>query len=144
MFHIVYIILFIQIPPRWEGVGWGLVVKMDPTPALPASPLNSSPEYSPNFVLCPHPFTEDCYSNSFPHRLTLYVWRFPLWDIHTGSHLQLYEFALEKPSGDFRIGLNENANSFFASRCRFLEQLKIAISPVTAVQEAALCSQTQL
>ncbi len=38
------------------------------------------------------------------------------------------------PSVDFRIGLNENANSFFATRCRFWRG-KIAVSPVTAVHK---------
>ncbi len=48
-----------------------------------------------------------------------------------------------KPSVDFHIGLNENANSFFATRCPFAA-VKIAVSPVTAVHKAALHSQMLL
>ncbi len=45
---------------------------------------------------------------------------------------------------DFRVGLNENANSFFATIGAAFGALIIAVSPVTAVHKAALCSQTLL
>ncbi len=41
------------------------------------------------------------------------------------------------PSVDFWVGLNENASSFFATRCRFWSG-KVAVSQVTAVHKAAL------
>ncbi len=64
-----------------------------------------------------------------------------------------------KPSVDLLIGLNENSNSFFATRCRFWSSKNICFKvqgflirhitnkesfPVTAVHKAAQHSQTLL
>ncbi len=97
-------------------------------------------QYSHNLVLCPRHFTEDCYSVS--HR------RKP--ETHCTTYLAVPDKILAswnnrgiKPSVDFHVGLNENANVIFATRCRFRSG-KIAVSPVAAVHKSALRSQMLL
>ncbi len=66
--------------------GWGCEESMVKVKFIPQ-------QYSPNLVLSPRHFTEDCYSNSVSQRLKLYVWRaFPIG--YTGSHLWLCVFAV--------------------------------------------------
>ncbi len=76
----------------------------------------------------------------------------PLWYIYVYIYTYIYIYiytywftftALRvcciKPSVDFRIGLNENANSFFATRCRFWS-VKNSCFPGNAEHKAALHS----
>ncbi len=78
----------------------------------------------------------------FPQTYTLCVAGLPVGYIYRFTFTALHVCCV-KPSVDFHIGLNENANSLFATRCPFAA-VKIAVSPVTAVHKAALHSQMLL